>query len=312
MTGDAAAGSVLVVGSIHVDVVLQVPTLPVEGQTVLADARTQGHGGKGANQAVAAAARARTPGQTSVAMVGAVGDEPAGREALDELARCGVDTSGVAVVPGSTARAFVVVDAAGSNLIVVDPAVAVRVDPAVVAGHVRERRPAVVLVQRELPAPAVAAALEAAREVGATTVLNAAPAEAAGGSGVPWGAVDVLVVNAAEAAALLEEREPTTGEESLALARRLLGLGVGRVVVTLGAGGVVAVEGEDVRPLVVAAHPTTVVDTTGAGDAFCGGLVAALATGTAFEAAVREGLEAGAAAVATPGARLAHAAASSD
>jgi ribokinase len=239
-------------------------------------------GGKGANQAVAAARLGAT-----VRFVGRVGADDAGRRLRDGLAAEQVDVAHVLVDPEApTGMALIAVDGAGENTIVVSPGANARVSRAdVEAARDVLAGAAVTLVQHEVPESAVAAAIAGA---GGTVVLNPAPAR-------PIVApVDVLVPNRGELEALAG-REGDPGE----LAR---GLDAARaVVVTLGAEGAVVVEGERVER--VPAPRVEAVDTTGAGDAFCGALAQALDSGADLVDAARWAARAAAASVTRPGAQ---------
>ena len=288
MAADAPA--VLVVGSANLDVVLSVGTLPAAGETVLAHARTPGPGGKGANQAAAAARSG-----TRTAFLGAVGDDEGGRLLRAELAAAGVDLALLRVVPAPTGTAYVVVDAAGENAIVVDPGA----NAALVALTATELAQAagaqVVLCQLEVAPQTVADALRAADGL---RVLNAAPARP-----LPPGLlslVDVLVVNEQEALAVAAALGGGASTVDGAVARLLAE--VPEVVVTLGAAGALLGR-RGVRPLHVPGVPArVVVDTTGAGDTFCGVLVAARAAGADPEQAVLRGCAAASLSVERPGA----------
>jgi ribokinase len=257
---------IAVVGSINLDVVVEVDRHPAPGETVIGGDRRELPGGKGANQAVAAA---RLGGV--VVLVGRVGADEAGRRLLDGLGAEGVDVSHVQEDPEApTGMALIAVDASGENTIVVSPGANARVSARdvqaaadVLAGA------AVTLVQHEVPEEAVAAALAAA---GGTVVLNPAPARAL------VAPVDVLVPNRGELEALAGR-----AGDPVELARGLQGPRA--VVVTLGAEGAVVVEGDRVDW--ARAPSVEAVDTTGAGDAFCGALVQALAEGATLVEAAR-------------------------
>lgn len=268
-------GRVVVLGSLNIDLVAHVERHPRPGETVLAASPLQRFaGGKGGNQAVAAAAAG-----ASVLMVGAVGDDEGGGRYLQRLRTRGVDVAGVRVVPGSTTgQAWITVDDAGENAIVVVPGA---------NGEVRWRgdvglaQDDVLLVQLEVPLTVVAEAARAAHAAGARVVVNAAPY-----AGLPPDVValaDPVVVNEHEALALADSD-----------------LVPGSVVVTFGANGA-AWDGEEFpgRPV----PREEVVDTTGAGDAFCGALAAALATGASRREAMAVALQAGADAVRGHGAQ---------
>jgi ribokinase len=283
--------SVLVVGSLNEDVLVTVDRLPGRGETVVGSAVTVAPGGKGANQAAAAGRLG-----SGVAMIGRVGDDPAGDRQRAALADAGVDAGLVRSTPGElTGTATIAVEAAdGENLIVVVPGANAALLPADV--DVAElRQAAVVLLQLETPLETVLAAAEAGTGL---VVLNPAPPQP-----LPAGllaVVDVLVPNEHELLRLTGadhgDRDPA---ELVELAR---GLGAGSVVVTLGARGalVVPVEGD----AVLQAPPSVrAVDTTGAGDCFCGALAQALARGELLAGAVRYAVAAAAASTTGAGAR---------
>ncbi|UOZ11919.1 ribokinase [Amycolatopsis sp. WQ 127309] len=277
------SGRVVVVGSANVDLVVDVPRHPHGGETVLGDRLRRSPGGKGANQAVAAA----WAGGADTSFVGALGDDEAADLLLVSLGGAGVRTDLVARVDAPTGTAFVTVDPGGENAIVVAPGAN---DLLQLNDKHAERiaQADVVLAQLEIPLDVVTEAA-AAREAGALFVLNAAPSRA-----LPpelWGAVDILVVNEHEAADL-------TGTPEALLDR------VPVAVVTLGGEGCVVLRRER-EPVHVNGIPVQVIDTTGAGDTFCGVLAASLARGLDVEAATRLACAAGALAVTRPGAQTA-------
>jgi len=290
----AAAVRIAVVGSINVDLVVRVDRRPAPGETVTGLGFDVFPGGKGANQAVAAA---RLGG--SVRMVGRVGADTFAAVALEQLAASGVATDGV-VADGAhgTGIASIVVDAAGENSIVVVPgangawAEADVARAAAVASWAQ-----VVSLQLEVPFEVNVRVARAARQAGALVVLNPAPAPA--GSLPPglFADVDVLTPNAREAAVLAGV--PDGDAESAA--RRLQAMGAGSVVVTLGDQGALYLHKGAVGR--VPAFPVRVVDTTAAGDAFNGALAVALARGSALPEAVRLGCAAGALAATRHGAQ---------
>jgi ribokinase len=285
--------AVTVVGSINQDMVARVPRLPGPGETVLGHDLVMVPGGKGLNQAVAAA---RAGAMTS--FIGMVGDDSAGQHLLAVLDEEGVDTRGVATVGALTGRALISVADDGENHIVVVPGANAAVSVAHVdRHHAPVERARVVLAQLEIPLVAVEAALRRARAAGVTTILNATPP-------LPLDAellrlVDVLVVNEHEAAALAGGSVSTSADASDA-GRALRATGCGVVVVTLGSEGAVLVsEGGVVhRPAI----RVEVIDTTAAGDAFAGTFAARLAAGADAGDALRWAVAAGALAVTTLGA----------
>ena len=282
-------GSVAVVGSLNLDLVIRVAELPGPGETVSGGDLFRNPGGKGANQAVAAARLGRR-----VAMVGCVGDDQAGHELLASLEAAGVDGSRVRVVEGvPSGTACITVSEDGENQIVVSPGANARLTPDDVAAAAAVRSAAVTLLQLEVPLETVAAA---ARAAGGRVVLNPAPVRALPAELL--GRIDVLVPNRVELARLAGGPVPRTVEQAAELAGRLGGRAV---VVTLGADGALVVE--DGRAGHVPAVPVRPVDTTAAGDAFCGGLADALAGGSGLQEAARRAVRVAAAACLRPGAQ---------
>lgn len=263
---------ILVFGSVNLDLIVPVPALPAPGETVLGSALKAEPGGKGANQAVAAARDG-----AAVRFAGAVGEDAFAAPALATLRDAGVDLSLLATVPGATGAAVICVDPAGRNQIAVAPganlaARAEQVDDA----HLG---PATTLVlQMEVDAGQTAALIARARARGARIVLSLAPPLP-----LPAGAlaaVDVLLVNAPEATALAASRGVPAEPASLRAA-----LGGPDVIVTLGEAGAVAATAAGT--LHQPAFAVTVADTTAAGDTFAGVLAAALDRGLALPAAMR-------------------------
>lgn len=286
--------SVIVVGSINEDVVLQLPRPIRPGETVTAERVRRLPGGKGANQAVAAAAAG-----AAVAMVGAVGDDTAGLRMTHDLRAAGVATESVSVLAGvDTGAAYITVTPDGENTIVLDAGANARVNPDMIEAAGPVVATARVLVSLlEIPIPAVLAAVRLARRAGVRPVVTLAPA-------LPVPAelltgLDPLLVNEHEAAVLLGAVRLDDPSEA---ARRLLDRGPTSAVITLGAAGAVVADAGGVRRL-QAVPVERVLDTTGAGDAFAGAAAAALAAGAGLDDAVKSGMEAGAAAVGHAGAR---------
>jgi ribokinase len=271
-------GRVVVLGSLNVDLVARVPRHPRPGETVLAEAGLRRlAGGKGANQAVAAALAG-----ADVAMVGAVGDDDAGQAYLSRLRARGIDVSAVRILAGQvTGQAWITVeDESSENMIVVIPgANHGATDLGAVDLVLREGD--VLLVQLEVPLTLVAQAARRAVAQGARVVVNAAPYAA-----LPHdvaAVADPLVVNEHEALLLADSDVVPTS-----------------VLVTFGSAGC-SWDGERFEAVTV--PDGEVVDTTGAGDAFCGALAAALADGASRAEVVRRATEAGAAAVRHEGAQ---------
>jgi len=286
---------VFVVGSINQDFVLSVERRPAPGETVT-DARLATHnGGKGANQAAAAALLG-----ASVAFLGRVGDDKFGGPLVRSLADKGVDTTLVQEVPGSsTGAAFITVTPDGENAITVAPGANRRLtaeDLDDVSGSIGEAR--VLVAQMEVPPEVVLRAVEVAAGNGTRALVNLAPPFE-----VPRALLeklDPLVINEHETAFLLGERVEGV-DEALDAAPRLLFLGPRSVVVTLGEDGAVFSSSEFAKHL--PAPRVEVADTTGAGDAFVGALAARLADNAPLEDAVAYAVRAGAAAVTKEGAQ---------
>ncbi|GGR17424.1 ribokinase [Streptomyces roseolus] len=256
--------SIVVLGSTNMDLVAYVAKAPARGETVTGRAFRTVPGGKGANQAVAAA---RAGGE--VAMIGAVGADDFGHRLRDVLEHCSVDTDLLRTVEGASGTAHIVVDDEGGNAIVVVPGANGTVtslsqgDEALITGA------DLLLLQLELPLSVVVDGAEHARRRGVRTVLTPAPAQP-----LPpelFDATDLLVPNEHEATALTGRADPH------AAALALLDV-VPEVVVTLGAAGCLYVA-RDAEPLTVPAPRVRAVDTTAAGDTFVGALAVALGEG---------------------------------
>jgi ribokinase len=287
----AVNASVTVVGSLNIDLAVLVDHIPAAGETVVA--RTPGElyfGGKGANQAAAAAAMGG-----NVSMVGRVGDDDVGERTRADLAARGVQIDGVLTTPGAqTGRATIAVDPHGENLIIVDPGANHRLSADDV-GAPAVRDAAVLLVQLEIPLDVAAAAVMTARGL---VVLNPAPPAVLPQSLLDH--VDVLVPNMSELGLLTDQPAPRDRVQAGQLAESL-----GRrfdVVVTMGALGVLVVPrvGEHTH---LPAPAVDVVDTTGAGDCFCGALAVGLAEGKDLVAAAQLAVVAAALSTTAPGAR---------
>jgi ribokinase len=291
----ADSRAVVVVGSINEDVILQLGRSIRPGETVTAERIERLPGGKGANQAVAAAAAG-----AEVAMIGAVGDDPAGIRMVEDLRSCGVGTKAVRIADSvSTGAAYITVTPDGENTIVLDPGANALVDRAAVEEAWPDLPPASVLLSLlEIPLSAVTAAVRLAADTGLRPVVTLAPAQP-----VPaelLSGLDPILVNEHEAAFLLQA--DGLGDSAQDAARELLRLGPASAVITLGPAGAAVADGSGAR-LLPAVPVEKVVDTTGAGDAFAGALAAALAHGADLDAAVGAGLRAGARAVGRRGAR---------
>jgi ribokinase len=269
------ANTIVVVGSSNTDMAVSTPRLPAAGETVLGSHLVMSPGGKGANQAVAAA---RLGGE--VVLVARVGRDLFGEEALRQFEHERIETRFVsrdAEAPSGVA--LIMVGPGGQNLIAVAPGANSHLTPADI--HAADEvfaEAAVVLLQLEIPLATVAAAVRAGRAVGSLVILNPAPAQSLPTTLLKQ--VDILTPNETEATVLTGTATP----EAAALA--LLQQGVKTVIVTLGAAGVLLAEaGVALKRL--PAFPVAAVDTTAAGDAFNGGLAVALARGEPLEAAIQ-------------------------
>jgi ribokinase len=283
-TGREPRPSVIVVGSVNMDLVVQVRTLPERGETVTGGTFTSTLGGKGANQAAAAAELG-----ARVWLVGLTGGDGFGRAAREDLEAHGVDVSTLGTSPRPTGVASILVDASGENLI----AVASGANHDLTGRDVSDRlaevstEDAVLLANLEVPDEAILAAAEFADRRGWRFVLDPAPARPL--SPLLLALCDVVTPNRAEA-------------DALGSVEALLGRGVGAVVLTLGADGA-RVHRADGSMLDQPSMPVEVVDTTGAGDAFAGTLAWRLASGDELEEAIPWATAAGALACRALGAR---------
>ncbi|MGW4288485.1 ribokinase [Streptomyces sp. NPDC004673] len=280
----------LVVGSANADLVVGVERRPGAGETVLGGDLAVHPGGKGANQAVAAA---RLGART--ALLARVGDDGHGRLLLDSLRSAGVDTSAVLTGGAPTGVALITVDPSGDNSIVVSPGANARLTEGDVRADVLGAA-RVVSAQLEIPLETVTAVVRGLPE-GTRFVLNPSPPRPLPADVLA--ACDPLVVNEHEARVLLGDAEP--GDDPADWARRLLALGPRSVVVTLGAKGALVCDASGARavPSVV----VSAVDTTGAGDAFTAALAWRLGAGEELSVAAAYAARVGAAAVTRRGAQ---------
>lgn len=267
---------IVVVGSSNTDMVVRVPHLPAAGETVLGGAFLTAAGGKGANQAVAAA---RLGAQ--VTLIARVGQDVFGEAALLGLEREGINTGHISVDPETASGvALITVDNAGENSIAVAPGANGRLSPLdVQRAQAAILNADVLLLQLEVPLETVQMAAELAHQAGVRVILNPAPAPESPLPPALLACVDVLTPNEKEASAL------TGAPDSLdRAAGRLLESGLETAVVTLGARGALIVTPEGLQT--VPGFAVEAVDTTAAGDAFNGGLAAALGAGRLLTEAV--------------------------
>jgi ribokinase len=295
MSGGAVPGRVVVVASVNVDLVVTVGRLPLTGETVTGGRFARHHGGKGGNQAVAAA---RLGAKT--VFIGAVGDDAFGAEARLALEAEGVDLQGLATLAGEvTGVALILVESGGENSIAVAGGANDAVTPSLVRRGLRSlglRADDVVLVGHEIPTASAREALRLGREVGATTILNPAPAD--GLDPDTLALADILTPNRGELASLTGDDGPAAGPIALSLLEGSTGRAI---VVSLGGDGALLVVGGGTTP--IPAPRVAVVDTVGAGDTLNGALAAGLAAGLALPEAARRAVAAASLAVTREGAR---------
>lgn len=289
--------SVTVLGSLNIDLVTSVPTLPRRGETVSGTALRSLPGGKGANQAIACARAGAT-----VRMAGVCGCDDAGDRVVEALTSEGIDAHLVRRLPDvDTGIATILVEASGENMIALTPAANALVGTADIEEACATLTPGdVLLMQLEVPATAVRQAAAVAARRGALVVLNAAPVTT-DVSGL-LADVDVLVVNEQELQELALSFEVAGPDATVPeCARRLAVSHDCLVVATLGPGGALATHGD--APRRVTAPPVHAVDTVGAGDTFTGYLAAALSRGADEDSALAEAVRAASIAVTRPGAQ---------
>ena len=287
--------NVVVIGSLNMDLVTRAPRLPRGGETLIGHSFATVSGGKGANQAVAAARLG-----AKVAMIGCVGNDDYGVRLRDALLAEHIDCEAVSVVEDSSGVALIVVDDNSQNAIVIvagangamTPAVIERFDAVLQAADV-------VICQLEIPDATVGHALKRARELGKTVILNPAPASRP--LPADWfAAIDYLIPNESEAAALSGLAVDSLQSAETA-ATQLIAMGAGKVIVTLGAQGSLFANGNGFEHF--PAPTVKAVDTTAAGDTFVGGFAAALADGKSEAEAIRYGQIAAALSVTRAGAQ---------
>ncbi len=285
---------VCVVGSLHYDIMVRAPYQPRTGETLIGDAWWWKPGGKGGNQAMAAARHG-----AGVEMIGCLGRDEFGARLRERLTGAGVGLAHVRTVEEGSGMSVAIVEGGGDYAAVVVSGANRDIDEAQIAGSgdaIRASR--VLLLQNEIAEGANTAAAHLARAAGTTVILNAAPARAPEGLA---GLVDLLVVNAVEAEMLGGGR--IDGLESAAVAARELLTLAPTVIVTAGAAGVAAAciaAASDAETLTVPAHPVSRAETHGAGDVFVGALAARLADAIPLPDALRYANGAAALHVGTP------------
>ncbi|GAA1482123.1 ribokinase [Gordonia sinesedis] len=283
-TGVVSA-SVAVVGTLNMDLIVTVDRRPEVGETVLGRSLTERPGGKGANQALAAA------GQVATVLIGAVGDDDAGRRMRDAQRAGGVNTDHVVVHDGVSGRAVIEVDASGDNRIIVISGANAELSPAETTSALDATDPAIVLTQLESPRTVTEAAATWARRHGRRFALNPSPAVALDADLLAC--ADPLIVNEGEARFYAgqgdsetgrADPERGTGDDAAAIAETLLDRSRSAVI-TLGGAGVVVATADGITSIAV--DRVDAAETTGAGDHFAGILVARLAAGDDLPTAAR-------------------------
>ncbi len=267
---------VLVIGSLNADLVVRAPHFPLPGETISGDDLQIIPGGKGANQAVAAARQG-----ASVAMLGRVGSDSFAPFLLDSLKSNHVDVTHVRADDSATGTATIIVDGNGQNSIVLSAGANGKVSPADV-DHATALRPSLILLQLEIPTLTVLHAAQRARQNGSLVILNPAPANPLPDELISL--ADFIIPNETELSLLtgMEVKDIPSAEQA---AKVLLNRGAKNVIVTLGNKGALLATSTQVKQ--VNTYKVDVVDTTAAGDAFIGGFACALLRGLEMEKAVK-------------------------
>lgn len=270
------SNNILVIGSINMDLVVNVANIPKAGDTILGSDVETFAGGKGANQAVAAA---KAGGQVS--MMGALGTDTYAQELLLGLKNVGIDTGLVFNEQGSSGIAFITIDAKGENMIVVSSGANRKISKENLKKIDFEAYSYLVL-QLEIPLDVVEEALNIAKNKNIKTILNVAPAQKLSQSIIKN--IDYLIVNEGEAG-LLANIQVSDKDSAKQAAKILVDNGANTVIVTLGADGLIWQGSESSGNL--DAHKITVVDTTSAGDCFCGSFAVALSENKDLETSLK-------------------------
>lgn len=277
------ARKVLVIGSLNLDTIVRVASLPGAGETVLARETRYESGGKSMNQAASAALLG-----ADVALVGVVGSDPDGARLLNAAAAYGVDTTAIVTDPDrATGTAIVMVDDDGENSIIVSTGANDALTPALVSPDQLAGKPIVVLAL-ESPLAAVTEIARTAHAEGCEVLLNASPVQKL--PATLLASTTLLVVNKAEAEKVTGVTADADWTQTQAALRKL---GIQRAIVTLGADGAAVLDGDRGITLVPPV-PVVAVDTTGCGDAFMGAVAAELALGGSLVEAAQSGARAGA------------------
>ena len=288
----------VVVGAMNMDLAVATQELPKKGESVLGSSILQSPGGKGANQAVAAALVGGT-----VSLISMRGDDQYGRELIDSAIASGVDVSLVQVSDEElTGTAVIAVDSHGDNMIVISPGANSLITPEIASANLKNAKDvSVVSICGELPLPTIKASLETAGALGAISVLNLSPYNPAALEFL--GLAKVLVVNQHEAADITGIQNPL--QDWPATIAGFAALGCSTVVVTLGADGAMILDCLDPSsaPIKVDSIKVNAVDTTGCGDAFTGAMCVELANGKDISTAVKFAVQVAAYAATSAGAQ---------
>ncbi|WP_051229084.1 ribokinase [Paludibacterium yongneupense] len=286
---------IVVVGSLNMDLVLSAARCPEAGETLTGHGFAVHPGGKGANQAIACA-RLGAP----VAMVGRLGQDGFAATLRQGLLDAGIDADAVGTDPSlASGTAMIIVEDSGQNRILLAPGANAALSVAAIDAEAeRIAQAALLVLQLEVPFACVERAIAIAADAGVPILFNPAPAAALDAGLIAK--IDYLVVNETEAALIAGHAVIDRASATIA-AGILLSMGARHVLLTLGAEGALVADGAGVRHY--PAFPTTVVDTTAAGDTFIGGLAAALIEGATLDRAVRLGMAASAICVSRPGAQ---------
>jgi len=287
--------NILVIGSTNTDLVIRSKRLPTSGETVTGGEFYIAAGGKGANQAVAAARAG-----ADVSFIGCVGDDDFGKQTFSNLKKEGIDTNLIKIEQGSASGvAFILVDYNGSNLISVAPGANFKLFPEDIKNKQAEiKKSAFLLLQLEIPLNTVKTSIEMASEMGTQILLNPAPAQSIAENILAK--VDYLTPNEHELS-ILVNRPIKSANDQIEAAKHLVKVGVKHIFITKGEQGVVLINQDGMKSY--PAKKTTAVDTVGAGDCFSGCLASALSEGKDLNEAVNFAQSAAAIAVTRKGAQ---------
>lgn len=285
-----------VVGSLNVDLIASVDQLPRHGQTVLSSKLRKLFGGKGANQAIAAACH-----QADVRMIGCVGCDADGRAYIARMEAFGIDPTGIAIAPNSlTGTALIGVAKGGENLIMVAAEANDKLSPSWIRRHGKQITTAqALLLQWEVPMPCVLAAIHLANQAGVPVIMNPSPL----GQAFPWGdvRVDYLIVNEGEARSVVHLDPELLSTQVNRWHKAQAKLGVSTIIVTRGSHSTLAISA--MEAIEVPTTKVSPVDTVGAGDCFAGTFAASLAKGHDLESSIAAANQAAARSTLKPGAQ---------